>query len=84
MTTTFAPEEVRVRRELMAFQVTTGVIAFVLMLVLVIALSLAYHICTRQDRQRQTVDHMKLVNQSENRSEYRSTSRMEMQKMSSL
>lgn len=50
MTTTFAPEEVRVRRELMAFHVIVSVIVIILCIVLVIALSLGYQLCTRDAR----------------------------------
>lgn len=81
MTTTFAPEEVSVRRTLMAFQVTTGVIAFVLMLVLLIALSLAYRLCTIED-ERVTVEHRRLVTTQDNYpSSSRVNSRMEMREL---
>lgn len=96
MTTTFAPEEVRTRRELMAFQITTGVITFFLLLVLVVALSLAYNICNREDNERKDKsDHQMLVSMHDSysrtsRSASRPASRMDgarierMDQMSSL
>uniref|UniRef100_A0A0K0EPI2 COesterase domain-containing protein n=1 Tax=Strongyloides stercoralis TaxID=6248 RepID=A0A0K0EPI2_STRER len=53
MTTTFPPEEISVRRQLMAFQVTTAVLVIVLAIVLLIALQLAYCLFSRKAVEKQ-------------------------------
>lgn len=80
MTTTFAPEEVRVRRELMAFHVIVAVVVLIMMIVLVIALSLGYQLCTR-DR-RMAYEHRQLVSAASDN--YPSNGDFKMQRISSL
>lgn len=46
MTTTFPPSEVSVRRSLVTFQFISGTCIFIIMVLLVIALSMGYAICT--------------------------------------
>lgn len=46
MTTTFPPSEVSIRRSLVTFQFLSGTCIFIIMVLLVIALSMGYAICT--------------------------------------
>ena len=48
MSTTFPPWEVRERREVVAFQVTTGVLALILAIVIVIAIFFGYKYANRK------------------------------------
>lgn len=79
-TTTFPPWEVRERRQIVTMTIITIVLAFILLIVTVIALSFAYCVCNRQERLGY-IYRQKLVRLQENNP---STQQLEMDKISSL
>ncbi|TKR82195.1 hypothetical protein L596_015956 [Steinernema carpocapsae] len=58
MTSTFPPEEVRTRRELVAFQIIVGILVFVLMIVIVLMLSFGYCLFDKNNKDREEVVRM--------------------------
>lgn len=80
MTTTFPPWEVRERRQVVTMTVITIVPAIVLLVVTVIALSLAYCVCNREERRRLLYKQHFVRIQENNQS----TQQLEMDRMSSL
>ena len=64
MTTTFSPFEVRLRREVVAYQITIGVVACVLMVVTVLACLFAYLVFERNPRRQAEIDSKRLIRET--------------------
>uniref|UniRef100_A0A0N4Z6L7 COesterase domain-containing protein n=1 Tax=Parastrongyloides trichosuri TaxID=131310 RepID=A0A0N4Z6L7_PARTI len=79
MTTTFPPEEISVRRQLIAFQITTAVLVIILVLILLIALQFAYCLFSRKAIEKQ--ERKTLVSYQEC---YPSTPHMETYKLNDM
>ncbi|KAK0406745.1 hypothetical protein QR680_018777 [Steinernema hermaphroditum] len=84
MTTTFAPEEVRTRRELVAFKIIVGILVFVLMVAIVLMLSFGYCLFDRSEDREEEIHRRELIHYKDQFPMSASQSNNEMHHVSSI